>query len=678
MKKLLIILSMYFAYIGVYAQTQPIDTDGDGYYNISTLDDLRWVAENAQSWSWNFELDNDIDAFDTKNWNSGKGWSPIGKDNKKPYKGDFDGHGYKIDGLYINRPEDDYIGFLGFIWEAKISNLGISNYNVIGANEVGGLCGVNIGSSITNSYANGSIYGADEVGGLCGANDRGSINDSYANGSISGGKTVGGLCGYNGTGSNITNSYASGSVSGTTGVGGFCGYHFEGYIINSYSTAHVSGNSNVGGFIGYHFKGKFSGNFWDTETSGSLNLAGHIGEGIQGKTTSEMKTKSTFTNANWDFDLLWDIDSSINDGYPYHNDRSLYFSGIEPVDTDGDGYHNISCYSHLHWISQNNSSWKWNFELDNDIDADTTRLINAGYGWSPIGKDDKRAYKGDFDGHGYHIANLYINRQGEDNIGFFGYISKSKISNLGISNCNVIGYCNFVGGLCGYNNSGSISNSYASSSISGFGDKVGGLCGVNIGSSIINSYVSGSVIGNVSVGGLCGYNYRGSIRNSYSVSQVSGNSNIGGILGEEYKGKFSDNFWDIQTSGIDSSIAGKGKTTAEMKTKSTFTNAGWDFTDIWNINPDVNNGYPFLKMVFSSVEEDDLLTDDLFIYPNPTYNFITIANHLVPNCRVYDINGRLVLEFQSNTADVSGLPKGTYFVIVKDNGKSYYKRFIKD
>jgi len=51
----------------------------------------------------------------------------------------------------------------------------------------------------------------------------------------------------------------------------------------------------------------------------------------------------------------------------------------------------------------------------------------------------------------------------------------------------------------------------------------------------------------------------------------------------------TSSFWDIQTSGQTISAGGTGKTTAEMKTRSTFTDAGWDFVgetengteDIW-------------------------------------------------------------------------------------------------
>ena len=52
----------------------------------------------------------------------------------------------------------------------------------------------------------------------------------------------------------------------------------------------------------------------------------------------------------------------------------------------------------------------------------------------------------------------------------------------------------------------------------------------------------------------------------------------GGLVGMG-NGSVSASFWDTQTSGYSYSAGGTGKTTAEMKTLSTFTDAGWDFTD---------------------------------------------------------------------------------------------------
>jgi len=65
----------------------------------------------------------------------------------------------------------------------------------------------------------------------------------------------------------------------------------------------------------------------------------------------------------------------------------------------------------------------------------------------------------------------------------------------------------------------------------------------------------------------------------------------------------SNCFWDTQTSGQSSSAAGTGKTTAEMKTLSTFTSAGWDFegeiangtNNYWDLSGSINNGYPYLS-----------------------------------------------------------------------------------
>jgi hypothetical protein len=55
----------------------------------------------------------------------------------------------------------------------------------------------------------------------------------------------------------------------------------------------------------------------------------------------------------------------------------------------------------------------------------------------------------------------------------------------------------------------------------------------------------------------------------------------------------SNSFWDVNTSGLSSSAGGVGKTTKEMRTKSTFTDAGWNFTDVWFIVENVT--YPALR-----------------------------------------------------------------------------------
>ena len=46
-------------------------------------------------------------------YNSGKGWTPIGKSYSSYFAGTFDGNGYYIDNLYINCPDEDNKGLFG-------------------------------------------------------------------------------------------------------------------------------------------------------------------------------------------------------------------------------------------------------------------------------------------------------------------------------------------------------------------------------------------------------------------------------------------------------------------------------------------------------------------------------------------------------------------------------------
>ena len=101
----------------------------------------------------------------------------------------------------------------------------------------------------------------------------------------------------------------------------------------------------------------------------------------------------------------------------------------------------------------------------------------------------------------------------------------------------------------------------------------------------------------------------GNIEYCYATGSVSnGYDGIGGLVGKNRyvnEGTVSDSFWDTQTSGQLTSDGGTPKTTAEMQTKSTFADAGWDFVggtangyeDIWRMCVDGVN-YPTLSWEF--------------------------------------------------------------------------------
>ena len=188
------------------------------------------------------------------------------------------------------------------------------------------------------------------------------------------------------------------------------------------------------------------------------------------------------------------------------------------------------------------------YKLTADID------LSSYDNWEPIGSFTTN-FNGKMDGNGFKITNLKIDRQGQVDIGLFG-CSTGIITNIILIGVVIVGGVN-VGGLAGDNLSGSISNSYATGSVTGT-DRVGGLVGSNVIGTISNSYATGSVTGNDKVGGLVGSNYySGTISNSYATGNVSGNQNVGGLVGHnDLLGIISNSYATGSVSGDSEYVGG--------------------------------------------------------------------------------------------------------------------------
>ena len=199
------------------------------------------------------------------------------------------------------------------------------------------------------------------------------------------------------------------------------------------------------------------------------------------------------------------------------------------------------------------------YELVANLDFDTNGNGEAdagdaywddGAGWIPIG-NSAHSFTADFDGNNHTIANLYINRRDTHSVGLFGYASgNTTIKQVGIVSATVSGN-DYVGGLVGYSNQGTISGSYATGTVSG-DSLVGGLVG-NSGSAINASYAMASVSGAVYVGGLIG-NSNGRISSSYAMGSVSSQGfSVGGLVGHNNNsGAISGSYATGNVSGDDS------------------------------------------------------------------------------------------------------------------------------
>jgi len=240
--------------------------------------------------------------------------------------------------------------------------------------------------------------------------------------------------------------------------------------------------------------------------------------------------------------------------------------------TEGDPYI-IADVDDLQAVENNLSAW---YELGNNIDASATSGWNGGAGFVPI-----TAFTGHFDGKGYVISGMTINQPAVDLLGLF-VLNTGTIQYVGMENAT-INADEKSGILVGKNDSGGvIRHCYVTGTVTGAGSKGksdGGLVGDNK-ATVNNCYSTASVNGLEKAGGFVGKQEGGTIDNCYSTGAVT---NGFGFTGETKGAPINNSFWDTETSGQTGTDPGGaiGKTTAEMKTQSTFTDAGWDFTNVW-------------------------------------------------------------------------------------------------
>lgn len=549
-------------------------------YIIVTLDNLIWVCDRPNKWSAHYKQNADINASSSNSLNNGSGFSVIGRVST-PFTGVYDGGGHTISGLYVNRSTQDTVGLFGTVGgSAVLKNIRLTDVNVKGKNYAGALAGVFDGDSIINCYSTGAVAcsSGQYTGGLVGVIQSGFAANSFSECNVYSFYFGAGFAGGN-TGT-ITNSYARGQVAVGAYIAGFVGVN-GGTITNCYSTGAITAAlpEYKFGFCAFN-QGTITSSYWDTQTSGAPASSGGTG-----KTTAEMKTQGTFTG--WNFTSPWAINAIVNNNYPYI--QALIIPG-------GSGTsqipYTVSNLNHLYWISTNSSSWSKYFKQSADINASATSSWNSAAGFSPIGNSSTK-FTGSYDGDGFIISDLFINRTAT-HIGLFGNTSNvASITELGVTNTNLTGRT-YTGALVGLNE-GTISLCYSSGSvkINGAYSHLGGLTGRNQGT-ITDSYSTAACSsGSSIVGGFTGSN-TATITRCFSTGSVTGSSTLGGLIGQNSGSLVTNSFWDNQTSGRSTSAAGTGKTTAEMKTQSTFLNAGWSL-NTWNMGDGINNGYPYLK-----------------------------------------------------------------------------------
>jgi hypothetical protein len=223
--------------------------------------------------------------------NGGLGWDPV-SDSTNYFIGQFDGQGFTIADLNINRPAESYIGLFGFVGSAgKVRNIGLIDPDIVGGGYTGGISGEVMGAWAAEALVE---------------------NSFVRGGTIVGGGSTGGITGYTGYRSRTQNVYSETAITGGWGTGGISGSHWGGEILYSYGNSTIGGSGGGrGGVIGQG-SSPITDTYWNTDLFA-------ISAGGVGKTDAELQTLSTFST--WDIvdwsahaDEIWKIDDG-ND-YP--------------------------------------------------------------------------------------------------------------------------------------------------------------------------------------------------------------------------------------------------------------------------------------------------------------------------------------------------------------------------
>lgn len=178
-------------------------------------------------------------------------------------------------------------------------------------------------------------------------------------------------------------------------------------------------------------------------------------------------------------------------------------------------------------------------------------------------------------------------------------------------------YMESCGGLAGILLGGKVEQCYATGDVSG-GGFVGGLVGQDgDGTFFLDCFSRGSVTKHpyipnssyyyeVDFGGFSGFTHSSAVlyMNCYTTSIVTdtGTPSSHGAFSamSEEMNLYLSSYYDKDLTSL-TDIGAVGKTSLEMRTQSTFD--GWDFENVWGIDPYVNDGYPFFITRLDSTKE---------------------------------------------------------------------------
>ena len=489
-------------------QVDWMSADADGWYLLGTPAEVEWFSNMVKIGygAMNAKLTADIDYEGVADAHL-----PIGTSAKK-YFGHFDGQGHRIKGMVLttaanlSNPGYDGLGFFGSVRGGGTDADGtVTNEVIIENLIIDASCSVNhdqnfaagvvahINSRNDNdshiiirycgNEANVSSTGKNVAGilGCVEGTEVGlTIMQCYNTGNIYGGAgESAAICGWTGTPKDYLVKVASGcwNIGEVTGIDGN-GYNLfrtgklnnELYpaIVNCVDLCTTNGGNQgkvtintedpiTSGELCYLLNGDQSTITW-TQTLGEEeipNMWGTTSQVFQAGTVDCTGASVGTINYNNVSGETVTLPHQISDEMGMCSVCHTQFQ--EPALVDG--WYELKNAGNVEWFSQYVSTAGGNHsnaKMMNDIDFYSITNLH-----SPIGPNEQNKFNATFDGQGYRIKNMIIERPTESNIGFFGWLrgnnAPTTVKNLIIDeSCSIHAY-NRVGGVTGtYQNGGSI------------------------------------------------------------------------------------------------------------------------------------------------------------------------------------------------------------------------------
>lgn len=577
---------------------------------VATIEDLENVRDNLDR---DYILVADLDLGDIRNW------QPIGTE-QEPFTGVFNGNGHKIINMTIARWEETAVGLFGAVDGGRIENLGLESRNIVGCTFVGGLVGMITNESVVSGcFSVANITGNRGTGGLAGyvTNDS-EVRNSYAAGSVT--SEVSDAAGLVAMlqNSRVINSYATAEIDGLDGSGGLIGGRIqENTVTNSFWDTEASNMDESFGGEGLSSAQMINResypDAWDFEDIWQMRdgvtypyLQWQDEPGEYNYPGGGGPTSLTAVPGDHEVFLSWNEPSSaLQESFNIYRDNevianidgenteyrdeqvrnyqeySYFVTAVWDDDSESRSTNEVSVTPHEDFAggagtedepyqiatAQQLNDVRYQPEAyylqTADIDLGTAPW-NLEEGWNPIGffanHQQRNIFRGRYDGNGFTINSLTINRPESNHIGLFGYVSDAVFTDIDLQDVDITGNMfvgglsglvidvsisgvslsgevnattDYIGGLIGYMTDGQVEDSHFSGIVNGSRNRVGGLIGQALNGEFTNSSVEGEVnINDRYGGGLIGVLRDGLVEYCYVSGEVNGSREVGGLIGQ--------------------------------------------------------------------------------------------------------------------------------------------------